>query len=71
LACAKRPAEELYDIEKDWGQIRNCVADPAYAGAKAEMRAGLEAYLKETGDPRMTGGEVIWDSVEFYGKGRL
>ena len=71
LACEKRPAEELYDCEKDWGQIRNCADDPAYAQAKAELRAELDGYLRETGDPRLTGGEVIWDSIEFHGRGRL
>jgi uncharacterized sulfatase len=71
LACAKRPAEELYDVEKDWGQIHDVAEDPAYAAAKAELRAELDAYLSETGDPRLTGGPVVWDSIEFFGKGRL
>ena len=35
LVFAKRPAEELYDLTKDPGQVRNVAADPAYAQALA------------------------------------
>jgi hypothetical protein len=71
LACAKRPAEELYDVNEDPGQLRNVAEEPAYAEMKTSMRAALDGYLKEMGDPRLTGGEVIWDSIEFFGQGRL
>ena len=71
LACANRPAEELYDVEKDWGQIRNVAGDPAYAAKRAELRAELDDYLTKTGDPRLTGAPIVWDSIDFSGKGRL
>jgi len=70
LACAKRPAEELYDLTKDPGQLNNVAADPAYEGARAVMWQQLEQRLRETGDPRATGGDIIWDSIEFYGRKR-
>lgn len=70
LACAKRPAEELYDLSKDPGQLTNVAGDPAYREAKAAIREQFEQYLRETGDPRLTGGNIIWDSIEFYGRKR-
>ena len=70
LACAKRPAEEMYDVRKDPGQLTNVAGDPAYQQARAAIREQLEQYLRETGDPRMTGGEIIWDSIDFYGRKR-
>ncbi len=70
LACAKRPAEELYHLGSDPHQLTNVAADPAHGAAKRILREQLNRYLGETGDPRLTGGEIIWDTTPFYGKKR-
>lgn len=64
LAFGKRPAEELYDLAADPWQMRNVAADPAYAEAKARLRAELDRYLKETKDPRALGRGAEFD--QFY-----
>ncbi len=46
----KRPAEELYDMEKDPHQINNLADDPKYAGELKRHRDLLAAWIKETGD---------------------
>ena len=43
LAFAKRPAEELYDLAADPGQLRNLAVDPAHAAVKADLARRLEA----------------------------
>ena len=50
----KRPAEELYDLNKDPDQINNLAADPAYAAQKSKLAEELVAKLKAAGDPRLT-----------------
>jgi N-sulfoglucosamine sulfohydrolase len=67
LSCAKRPAEELYDLRKDPAQQRNLAADRAYAGARAKLSAMLKAEMRRTQDPRATGALVIWDTSPYYG----
>ena len=69
LAFAKRPAFELFDMNKDPEQMVNVADDPAYAEVKAELEAKLVAYLKETGDPRETGAGYDWDASEYYMEG--
>ena len=67
LAFAKHPAEELYDVRSDPDQIRNVAGDPKYASVVKELRKDLDDYLVLTEDPRMTGGEVLWDYYPYYG----
>jgi N-sulfoglucosamine sulfohydrolase len=67
MACAKRPAEELYDLGSDPAQQKNVASDRQYAGAKAKMSAMLRDYLTRTKDPRATGAPVIWDTSPYYG----
>ena len=45
-----RPAEELYDIEKDPHNINNLAADSAYAAVLAELREENLRWLKEVKD---------------------
>ena len=47
---AKRPAEELYDLEKDPHQINNLTNDPAYAEELKKHRDLLNTWITETGD---------------------
>ena len=69
LACDKRPEEELYDLKKDPWQLENVADKPEYAKAKKDMRARLDKWMKETGDPRATNPkDDRWDKYEYFGK---
>ena len=46
----ERPREELYDLRADPHELRNLAADPQQAARLAEMRAQLEAWMKDQGD---------------------
>ncbi len=64
LAFGKRPAEELYDIEKDPECINNLANDKNLTAQKERMRTKLEKMLHATKDPRIAGGgEVFEDYV--------
>lgn len=65
LCFGKRPAEELYDVEKDPDQIRNLAQLPDYQKVKEELRASLEAYQAQTKDPRIE-GKNPWDYYPYY-----
>ncbi len=67
LAFAKRPAEELYDLAKDPGQIVNVANDPAMAEIKAGLAARLEEGLRASGDPRMFGRGHELESFPYLG----
>lgn len=66
LAFAKRPTEELYDVLNDPDQLYNLAADANYKAVKEELSSKMTAYLKETKDPRETGGEIIWDNTDYF-----
>jgi N-sulfoglucosamine sulfohydrolase len=67
MACAKRPAEELYDIRKDPWQLKNVAGQPEYAEAKAGMRKLLDDWMTSTGDPRAKGETDFWDKCPYIG----
>ncbi|MEM7396926.1 MAG: heparan N-sulfatase, partial [Verrucomicrobiota bacterium] len=67
ITFGKRPADELYDLKKDPGQIVNVAADPAYAKTLKELKERLFAELKKTGDPRATGTGPDFDSYKYLG----
>ena len=67
LAFNKRPAEELYDLEKDPAQMKNVAALPEYAEAKKKLRAQLDRWMKDVGDPRAFGRGSEWDRQPYYG----
>ena len=67
LAFGRRPAEELYDMEKDPAQLSNLADDPAYSKVKHELAARLREYLTDHNDPRLR-GESPWDTYPFYHK---
>ena len=48
---AYRPAEQLYDVEKDPYEMTNVAADPKLAEAKAGLSAELDRWLSEEKDP--------------------
>ena len=55
-AYGHRPAEELYDLAKDPGQLRNLAGDAAYAQTRAQLRAELDRRMTELKDPRRPQG---------------
>ena len=68
LAFAKRPAEELYDVRKDPGQLVNVADNPEYAEARKKLSARLQKHLAQNGDPRALGQDAPWDYYPYYGR---
>jgi arylsulfatase A-like enzyme len=66
LGFGKRPAEELYDLREDPDQMNNLAGHPEYAADRERLSARMEGYLQATGDPRVTGGKILWDSTMYY-----
>ena len=69
LSFGKRPAEELYDCNKDPEQLENLEGDPGYAEIKEKLSAQLLEQLKITEDPRVIGGGELFDKVPYLGQG--
>ncbi len=70
LAFAKRPAEELFDLELDPEQLSNVADDPRYAEAKRLLRDQLDQELKASGDPRSHGQEdEFFEHFPYLGDG--
>jgi len=69
LAFAKRPAEELYDLKKDPGQLNNVAGESEYFEIKNKLLAALMVELTATKDPRIVGGADIFDQYPYYGGG--
>ncbi|MFO0810697.1 MAG: sulfatase [Gemmataceae bacterium] len=63
LCFAKRPAEELYDVSVDPHQIVNLVGRPEYAKPLAGLRADLDRWQRDTGDP----ADDRWDKFPYFG----
>jgi arylsulfatase A-like enzyme len=67
LACAKRPAEELYEMASDPAQMKNRAEDPELAEVKKKLRGALDEWMKATADPRALGEHDVYDSYPYYG----
>jgi N-sulfoglucosamine sulfohydrolase len=67
LACAKRPAEELYDLSKDPHQINNVAGQTEYAEVQRKLRAELDRWMQQTDDPRAQGETDFWDKCPYVG----
>ncbi len=50
FSAARKPVEELYDLETDPHEIHNLAADPGHAEKLAEMRKELSAWQYQVGD---------------------
>ncbi|MFQ6114991.1 MAG: sulfatase, partial [bacterium] len=50
-AYLKRPAEELYDLEKDPYEVKNIAANPDYSAVLNELRTKLKMMRERTSDP--------------------
>jgi uncharacterized sulfatase len=66
-ACAKRPAEELYDVAKDPYQLVNLAEKADFTDAKKKLRAELEQWMRDTDDPRAAGEDDRWDKYPYFG----
>jgi uncharacterized sulfatase len=62
LSLGKRPAEELFDVERDPACLRNLAGDAGMAGTLRRMRAQLDRVLAAEKDPRVTGRGSVFDS---------
>ncbi|MCC7174784.1 MAG: sulfatase [Bryobacterales bacterium] len=67
LSFEKRPAEELYDLVKDPGELNNVADQPSYAAAKRRLRSTLDRWMKETSDPRAASEDDPWDRYPYAG----
>ena len=62
-AMAKRPAEELYDVQKDPDCMNNLAGKPEFSKVQKELKKQLVSQLKATGDPREVGlNPEIWET---------
>ena len=68
LCCAKRPADELYDLSRDPYQLTNVAADPEYANVLRILKDQLTKELRLTGDPRVLGKGDNFDSYPYLGE---
>jgi arylsulfatase A-like enzyme len=68
LAAEKRAAEELYDLRRDPHQLENVAGRPAYRTVQQRLRAGLDRWMLDTGDPRATKDDDRWDRFPYYGQ---
>ena len=66
MAFAKRPLEQLYDMQADPNCLRNLADVAAHAKVKAELWGRLEKALREQGDPRVLGYGDIFDSYPRF-----
>jgi len=68
LSFEKRPAEELYDLNKDPGQINNVTGKAEFARIKKQLKAELARWMKQTGDPRAANeNDDRWDRYRYVG----
>src|SRR5262249_24420922 len=57
----------LYDLEKDPDELTNLADDPAGEGARKELEARLERWMKDTGDScRFNSDAAVEDKGRLY-----
>ena len=67
LAFGMRPREELYELSSDPYQKCNLAGRVNFLEIQSSMRAELFEHLRSTKDPRVFGGDVLWDYYPYYG----
>ncbi len=67
LNFGKRPAEELYRVDKDPDCMTNLAEDPAFAAIKADLREEMEDLLRKDQDPRILGRGAVFDTYKYIG----
>ena len=55
-----------YDLRRDPHQIQNVAGQPEHREAQKRLRADLDRWLKETGDPRVTKDDDRWDRFPYW-----
>jgi N-sulfoglucosamine sulfohydrolase len=68
LSFDRRPAEELYDLERDPYQLTNVAGEPGYAEPRRRMGEELDRWMMETADPRATADDDRWDRYPYFGE---
>ncbi len=65
LGFEKRPNEELYDLQKDPDYLVNVATVEEYTSVKEKLHDRLMNTLKSTGDPRVIGDGLTFESPPF------
>ncbi|MEP7365379.1 MAG: sulfatase [Acidobacteriota bacterium] len=58
-AFRQRPAEELYDLEKDPDELKNLAGDPKHAKTLESLRRQLDGWLQATADTQKVYGDPL------------
>jgi hypothetical protein len=61
----KRPAEELYRIDRDPACVNNLANSTEHWGIKEQLRTRLLTDLEQQGDPRVLGNEAIFETYKY------
>ena len=67
LAFGKRPAEELYDLQRDPGQVTNVAHVPEYVRTRKQLAVRLTRGLIRDADPRIDGRGDLFDAQPYLG----
>jgi len=46
--------------------MKNVAGQSKYQQVQNRLQTQLESYLRKTGDPRVTGGKILWDTTMYY-----
>lgn len=66
-AYGKRPREELYVVKDDPDQVHNVAADRQFSQVKESLHQQLLGELTRTGDPRVTGDGLYFETPPLAG----
>ncbi len=67
LCFAPRPAEELYDLQKDPGETNNLANAPQLAATQKKLSGELDAWMQHTGDPRLNPADDRFEKAPYFG----
>ena len=70
LSVDRRPARELFDIQKDPGCLKNLADRPDFESVLSGLDARLMTYLRQTDDPRVAdvdGGDIFETYPRYSG----
>lgn len=67
LCFGQRPAEELYHLPSDPDQIKNVVGEQKFTSDLARLRQTLDAWMRETRDPRVDANVDPWSNYIYFG----
>jgi uncharacterized sulfatase len=70
LAFGKRPEEELFDIQKDPGCMKNLAEEADYGETRKQLRTEMEKDLRELKDPRVLETGDIFESYPRFNRMR-